>query len=108
MQRAMDSQKAAPPLSYEQFQQQQRMRQEQEQAMAKAALQSAGADRHSEQLRGLLVQLQELEAEIARAENQVQVQMDAQLRQLQAVRSRIRQTENAAQQLLTTPASYMQ
>ncbi|AGA57748.1 Uncharacterized protein TXXE_08135 [Thermobacillus xylanilyticus] len=89
-------------MTYEQFQEQQRIRQEQEQAMAREALLRAGADRYSDRLRTLLVELQNLNAEIARAENQVQVQMDAQLRQLQAIRERVRQAEHAMQSVLST------
>ena len=100
---------AAPQqMSYEQFQEMKRIRQEQEQAMAREALLRAGADRYSDRLRVLLGELQSLHAEIARAENQVQVQMDAQLRQLQAIRERVRQAENALQSVLATPPNMRQ
>jgi len=95
---------AVPPnLSYERFQELKRMREEREQAMAQEALLRAGADRHSDRIRALLGELQRLHEEIARAENQVQVQMDAQLRQLGAIRERIRQAESAVQSLLAAP-----
>jgi hypothetical protein len=100
---------AAPrQMSYEQFQELQRIRQEQEQAMAREALLRAGADRYSDRLRTLLGELQGLHAEIARAENQVQVQMDAQLRQIQVIRERVRQAENALQSVLATPPNMRQ
>ena len=91
------------PMSYEQFQEMKRIREEQEQAMAREALLRAGADRNADRIRGLLVELESLDQEIARAENQVQVQMDAQLRQLKAVRERVRQAENAIRSLLPAP-----
>jgi hypothetical protein len=99
---------APQQLTYEQFQEQQRMRHEQEQAMAREALLRAGADRYSDRLRNLLVELQNLNAEIARAENQVQVQMDAQLRQLQAIRERARQAEHAIQSVLSSSTAMRQ
>jgi hypothetical protein len=91
------------PMSYEQFQEMRRRREEQEQAMAREALLRAGADRHSERLRALLAELQGLLEEIARADNQVRVQMDAQLRQLKAIEDRVRQAESAIQAILAEP-----
>jgi|GEM_PF-621324 len=103
MQHTQPAAGAAQPMSYEQFQEMRRIREEQEQKMAREALLKAGADRHSERIRALLAELQRLDAEIARAENQVQVQMDAQLRQLKAIRERVRNAEGAAQAALAAP-----
>lgn len=94
---------APQSVSYEQFREMKRAREEQEQAMAREALLKAGADRHSDRLRALLGELQSLNAEVARAENQVQVQMDAQFRQLKAIRDRVRQAESAIQAMLAAP-----
>jgi len=90
-------------MSYQQFRELRRRREEEEQAMAREALLRAGADRHSERLRALLAELLGLEEEIARAENQVRVQMDAQLRQLKAILDRIRQAEGAIHAILAGP-----
>ncbi len=87
-------------LSYDQFQEQVRQRQEQEQVMARQALLSAGADRQSDRTRAVLTQLSSLSQEIQRAENQIQVQMDAQLRQLQLIHQRVRQAESLIQETL--------
>ena len=87
-------------LSYDQFQEQVRQRQEQEQDMARQALLSAGADRQSDRTRAVLTQLSSLSQEIQRAENQIQVQMDAQLRQLQLIHQRVRQAESLIQETL--------
>lgn len=95
-------------LSYEQFQEQVRQKQEQEQELARMALVQAGADRHSDKIRTVVQHLQSLNSEIKMAENQIQVQMDAQLRQIQLIRQRVQQAETMMQQLLGGSAAIPQ
>ncbi|MGN7453689.1 hypothetical protein ACTHPH_02605 [Paenibacillus pasadenensis] len=75
-------------LTYEQFQEQQRQRREQEMIEGRMALQRAGADSSSEKVRGLVNTMQELVQELSMTENQIQVQADAQLRQLRKLKER--------------------
>ncbi|CAM4387956.1 hypothetical protein [Paenibacillus tarimensis] len=91
-------------MTYEQFQELQRQRQEQEQIAARQAIQNIGADRESDRMRSVVQQLQSVSEELQMAENQIQVQMDAQLRQLQLIKQRIRQCESLIQETVTRPA----
>ncbi|OXM16146.1 hypothetical protein [Paenibacillus herberti] len=75
-------------LSYEQFQDQVRQRREQEQAQGRIALQRAGADNSAEKVRALVNTMQELVQELSMTENQIQVQADAQLRQIRKLKDR--------------------
>ncbi|HUC90451.1 MAG TPA: hypothetical protein VMS09_00310 [Paenibacillus sp.] len=87
-------------MSYDQFKDQVRQRQEQQERLARQALVSAGADRQSDRIRSLLQDVQSIGQEVQMAENQVQVQMNAQLRQLQLIQQRLKQIESAVQAAL--------
>ncbi|MBM7563308.1 hypothetical protein [Paenibacillus sacheonensis] len=78
-------------LSYEQFQEQVKLRQEQEQLKAKEALKGAGLDPKSQHLQSIAQALYSVESELKLAENQIQMQMDAQRRQIQLVQQKIHQ-----------------
>lgn len=80
-------------LSYEQFQQQVQQQQEQERIQAQQALRNVGLDSRSQQVNQVLIELQGIQQELSIAENQLQMQMDAQKRQIQAIGQRIRQAE---------------
>jgi len=96
-------QPASRQLSYEQFQEQVRQRQQQEEQMARMALLQAGADSRSEKLRSLAVMLQGVRDEVKLAENQLQVQMDAQRRQFSQIASRISQMEAQIAETIRQP-----
>ena len=78
-------------LSYEQFQEQVRQRREQEQQQAKEALRGAGLDQKSQHLQTIVQALYSVESELKQAENQIQMQMDAQKRQIQLIQQKIHQ-----------------
>ncbi|MGU3472750.1 hypothetical protein ACLBWT_16600 [Paenibacillus sp. D51F] len=80
-------------MSYEQFQEQVRMKRIQDQEAGKAALHRAGADSSGEKIRGLVNTMQELVHELSMMENQIQVQADAQLRQIRKLKERVSAAE---------------
>ncbi|QJC52164.1 hypothetical protein HGI30_11760 [Paenibacillus albicereus] len=80
-------------MTYEQFQEQQRQRRDQEMVEGRQALLRAGADSSSEKVRGLINTMQELVQELSMTENQIQVQADAQLRQLRKLKERASSVE---------------
>jgi arylsulfatase A-like enzyme len=95
-------------MSYEQFQEQIRQKQERDQVLARQALQQAGADSRSEKLRTLVNQLQQIQSELKIAENQFQVQMDAQRRQMKTIFDIVSQMEHQLGGVLAQPPSVMQ
>lgn len=84
-------------MTYEQFQDQVRIQREREMLAAREALQRAGADSQSGRGREVINQLEGVLKELEVAENQLLVQMDAQKRQLNRIRDRIRDTETSIQ-----------
>ncbi|MFC4809565.1 hypothetical protein [Paenibacillus sp. GCM10023250] len=90
-------------LTYEQFQEQARLRQEQEQQRAKEALRSVGLDPKSQHAQAVVQALYGVESELKLAENQLQMQMEAQKRQIQQIQQKIRQA--MAQVQGTVPGS---
>lgn len=78
-------------LTYEQFQEQVKLKQEQEAQRAKEALKSAGLDQQSQQVQAVVQALYSVENELKHAENQIQMQMDAQKRQIQLIQQKITQ-----------------
>jgi predicted metal-dependent HD superfamily phosphohydrolase len=95
-------------MSYEQFQDQIRQNQERDQMLAKQALQQAGADSRSDKIRTLMAQLQGIQSELQLADNQIQMQMDAQRRQLGQVMERINQMERQLNVVMNLPQSPLQ
>lgn len=91
-------------LSYEQFQQQVRERREQEQQQGRIALQRAGADNSAEKVRSLINTMQELVQELSMTENQIQVQADAQLRQIRKLKDRAAAVEAEVRASVSPPA----
>ncbi|REE80112.1 hypothetical protein A8990_12266 [Paenibacillus taihuensis] len=76
-------------LSYEQFQAQVRQREQQEQRQAQEALKRVGLDPKSQQVQQVIQQLNGIERELQQAENQLQMQMDAQRRQIKLLQQKI-------------------
>lgn len=101
-------------LSYQQFQEQVQRQQEQERVMAQQALRNVGLDSRSQQIRQLVMELQGIGRELQQAENQLQMQMDAQKRQFQSIQQRLQQAElqvqsslaNANPQPMNAPSSF--
>ncbi|XEC95900.1 hypothetical protein AB6A23_04860 [Paenibacillus tarimensis] len=89
-------------ISYEQFQDQVQKQQELERQQAQQALRNVGIDSRSQQVNQVLIELQNIQRELALAENQIQMQMDAQKRQIQNIQQRLQQTE---QQVKATMAA---
>ena len=81
-------------LSYEQFQAQVRKQREMEQQMAQQALRNAGLDPKSQQVQQVIQDLQGIQSELNLAENQLQMQMDAQKRQIQNIQQKLQQAMN--------------
>ncbi|MFC4101153.1 hypothetical protein [Paenibacillus xanthanilyticus] len=92
-------------LSYEQFQQQVQQQKEQERVQAQQALRNVGLDSRSQQVNQVLMELQGIQQELAIAENQLQMQMDAQKRQIQAIGQRIRQAESQVRMSMNASAA---
>ncbi|AZN41918.1 hypothetical protein [Paenibacillus albus] len=95
-------------LSYEQFQAQVRQRELQEQQQAQQALKRVGLDPKSQQVQQVIQQLNSIEKELQQAENQLQMQMDAQRRQIKLIQQKIQHTVAQFQGASANSNSYMQ
>lgn len=78
-------------LSYQQFQEQVQQQQELQRQQAQQALRNVGLDPHSQQISKVVIELQNILSELQLTENQIQMQMDAQKRQIQSLQQRLQQ-----------------
>jgi hypothetical protein len=83
--------------SYRQFQEQVDVQRKQEMMEAQQAILQTGADNFSQQVRQIVIQLQNIQSDLQQSQSQLDIQMDAQRRQLQKNAQAIAQ----AQQQLT-------
>ncbi|MCQ6562089.1 hypothetical protein [Paenibacillus mendelii] len=80
-------------MSYQQFQEQVQQQQAQERIQAQQALRNAGLDQRSQKVNQVVIEIQNIQHELQLAENQIQMQMDAQKRQIQNILQRLQQAE---------------
>lgn len=84
-------------LSYQQFQEQVQQQQELQRQQAQQALRNVGLDPHSQQISKVVIELQNIYSELQLTENQIQMQMDAQKRQIQSLQQRMQQAVSLVQ-----------